>query len=626
MPREHRSFRTCGPTIFLAADIAPKSELDHSEQVGGHCSNSGAIFRFGAHADRRGFALQSMAFFWYNPFSGEKLSSQFINYLQARSFVADIRDTMVQSAAASAWVVMESFDAGITRLEQQNAEFKSIFDWRLSLIHDQQKVTNATLRTLAKLLRVPDIEKERLHLIEQAFLFYCSAAQDPDLFRDALDYLHRAESLKPQDYHVLHRIGLIHLQSGDPRFVDLAKAEQYLRRAAKYARADINGPHRKTNSPVLELDQRQTDDDETIVDEAARIIAVECFRLAAVACFVQEKYSDALFLAEDACKLVFPSLEESPPTYLEAAYIKAKALVALNRPDPVPQILEDIIEQAPVYALRIAFDFGQVEPVLGMLTKLRDSKVRESRSLWNNCRKFVRPASNEAFVLYRLNAELAKNTLIAALDAEPQLQMTWRRLVEQQQDRMLEVAQAHKQAREQLVRIIADKSAVQELLDKKRAEEESQNRKWLLKDNTELERLDEELSDLAPEGLEQLDAQKQALEAECRILSERLLEERKQSLEMQTVSSTEAPLMFSEDFLEMALDLCLGRTEISEAIFENVLGLSTDEASALVAALERRGFIATGQKSTPRKILVTLDETPVWQPPWLGCPRTRQRL
>jgi hypothetical protein len=567
-----------------------------------------------------------MSFFWYNPFSGEKLSSQFVNYLQARSFVNDVRETIVASAGASALAVIESFDAGINRLEQQSSNFKSVFDWRLSLVHDQQRIANTTLKNLAKLLRVPDFEKERLHLIEEGFRFYSRAAHDPDLYSDALDILHRAEALKPQDYHVLHRIGLIHLQSSDPRFIDLAKAEQYLRRAAKYARAELAACPANFDGAVAKLDQEFTDHDPLATNQTVAAVASECLRLAALACFVQEKYDDALNFAEDASNIIGPTAFEVPLALLEANYIKAKVLVALNRPESVPEILENIVEQAPTYAVRIVFDFGQIEPVHKMLTRLRDSKMQNAKSLWNDCRQFVRPGSKEAHTLYEINAELAKNTLIAAFDAEPRLETIWSSLVAQQQDRMLEVASEYKRERERLDRINEDGKEIEELLRQKHAEEQKQNRRWLFKGNTEMERIADDLLELAPEGPDQFDIQRKEQESKCEKLIVSLRDERKRSLEMQLGSSGKVSPLFSEDFLQMSCDLFVGRTEVTEKIFEDGLGLSADEASALMGEFESRRFVAPGQPGAVRKILVAIEENPVWWSPWLACPRTRERL
>jgi hypothetical protein len=66
-----------------------------------------------------------MAFFWYNPFSGEKLASQFMSYLQAGSFVGDVRRTIGESAAVVTSIVVDSLEKGLERLECQSSEFKT---------------------------------------------------------------------------------------------------------------------------------------------------------------------------------------------------------------------------------------------------------------------------------------------------------------------------------------------------------------------------------------------------------------------------------------------------------------------------------------------------------------------
>ena len=179
-----------------------------------------------------------MAFFWFNPFSGEKLSSQFVHYLQASNYVGDITSAITTSAAAGAVEqrraiehassqVVGSLRHGFDRLGKLNAELKSVMDWRLSVVADQQRVGNLLTRNVALLLRIPDSEKERENLVREGFRFYQNASIDADLYTDALDYLLRAEALKKQDYFVLHRIGMIYLHAPDAKVRDFPKAEDY---------------------------------------------------------------------------------------------------------------------------------------------------------------------------------------------------------------------------------------------------------------------------------------------------------------------------------------------------------------------------------------------------------------
>lgn len=133
-------------------------------------------------------------------------------------------------------IISEKFELGVKvlshKLSNINVNLLFIND-NLSLLIDQQKISNLLLENICELLRVPDCEKERQHSIELGLKFFVNAQNDEDMFDDALEELLKAERLMRQDYFVLHRIGLIYLYS--KAHFDPAKALDYFTKAAKYA-------------------------------------------------------------------------------------------------------------------------------------------------------------------------------------------------------------------------------------------------------------------------------------------------------------------------------------------------------------------------------------------------------
>lgn len=133
-------------------------------------------------------------------------------------------------------IISEKFELGVKVLSHKlsNINVNLIFiNDNLSLLIDQNKISNLLLENICELLRVPDSEKERQHSIELGLKFFVHAQNDEDMFDDALEELLKAERLMRQDYFVLHRIGLIYLYS--KAHFDPAKALDYFTRAAKYA-------------------------------------------------------------------------------------------------------------------------------------------------------------------------------------------------------------------------------------------------------------------------------------------------------------------------------------------------------------------------------------------------------
>ncbi len=360
-----------------------------------------------------------MAFFWFNPFSGEKLSSQFVHYLQASNYVGDITSAITTSAAVGAVEqrraieqassqVVGSLRHGFDRMAKLNTELKSVMDWRLSVVADQQRVGNLLTRNVALLLRIPDSEKERENLVREGFRFYQNASIDADLYTDALDYLLRAEALKKQDYFVLHRLGMIYLHAPDAKVRDLAKAEDYFRRAAKYALVE-NDPRAE---PLVRLLSGSVDaplDAQPLSGLTVRNLAAESLLRAAVACHVQEKFTEAAELAQRAFTVA--------PSLLEAVYTRALALGQSGDATEVPKLLARVIAQEPVYGIRAALDFATNPEAVTLLSRLKDRAVTRARHLLAGCKKAVVPGSAALPVLDSIASLTERNTLLDATDA-----------------------------------------------------------------------------------------------------------------------------------------------------------------------------------------------------------------
>lgn len=562
-----------------------------------------------------------MAFFWYNPFSGEKLASQFINYLQAASFVSDLRQTIAGSAVAATSIVVDSLEEGLERIERQSAEFRTAFDWRLSLIADQQQIANMLLKNIAVLLRVPDSEKQRLHFIEQGLRYYTSASRDPDLYADALDCLQKAEALKKQDYQVLYRLGLIHLQAGDPRFLDFSKAEQYFRRAAKYSLVDLD-PH------TIERSNDGSDAGGPNVEVLAHRICTDSLRLAAMSCYLQEKFDEAVSLADEASKprLLSSGLAWSPGC-LEAKYLRAKSLFALNQARNLPEILEGIFLAAPLYALRAALDFSHENSVMEFLSSLRDRKVHECLQVIEKCRTFVRPGTAEERGLHELQRLLAGNNLVGALTVEPRLEGVWVRLIHGQRDRLMKAARVVRDTNRKLRRCGRKWKRFQILAAKRADEEEVQRKRWFFKDKSEIHRLEALMQGIAPDGIAAIEARRDSLEKRFQKACALMAEERKRSLEMQEAFLRQEETSFSEDFITLCIDLMGEKKTVSQEFFQECLGLTPEESSALLNEFEHRKLIAPGERGKPRAVIVKFDAALLY---WVGIgvrmPRRRDRL
>jgi hypothetical protein len=475
------------------------------------------------------------------------------------------------------------------------------------------------MKNIAVLLRVPDSEKQRLHFIEQGLRYYSSAARDPDLYADALEFLKKAEALNKQDYQVLYRLGLIHLQASDSRFLDFPAAEHYFRRAAKYSLVDLD---------PYTIRQHNSSNGGNNAEFLAQKICTESLRLAAVSCYLQENFYSAAILADRAAQ---PKMLSSgltwPPSYWEAKYLKAKSLFALNQKRELPEILEDIFLACPLYAVRAALDFSHDNSVIEFLSNLRSTKINECLKVIAKCRTFARPGTAEDRSLHELEGLLAGNNLVGALTVEPRLEGIMVRLIHAQRDRLMKAVRVFRDANGKLRRCDKKLILFKNLAARRSDEDEAQRRKWFLKDNSELNRLEALMQGIAPDGIAAIEAKRESLEKQFQKAFAFLVEERKQSLSMQAafLRSPEAP--FSEDFITLCIDLIRERKSVTEELFQERMGLTPEESSALLREFENRGFIKRTTIGDPATVISKLDDAALyWNGIGLRMPRRRNRL
>ena len=347
-----------------------------------------------------------MANFVYNSHSGENDLSQWKSYLQQKEFSSDLTSAIhsqtrayqieiekaykalnssiddasrkqAQATVDAANVVIGKLDQGFSELSEQLSEINIsinqlgiMLDWRLSQMVDQQRISNLLLVNIALLLRIPDVQKERQYYIEQGFKHYKNAALDDDLYQDALENLLKAEKREKTDYIVLHRVGMIYLYSA--KITDLQKAEDYFRKAAKYAVVESDQNAQNVFN-ILAGDIGTNLAEQAVMPEAVKAIAAESYLQAGIACYAQGEFVDAVELSARAFGLM--------PSLLEAGFMKAKALAAGGTESEAADVLEAVIRSESFYAVKTTTD-GDLAPkpkVQALLVKLRDEYGQKAR-------------------------------------------------------------------------------------------------------------------------------------------------------------------------------------------------------------------------------------------------------
>jgi len=296
--------------------------------------------------------------------SSAKTSEKWQNWLVGAAIAADVERSISQG-------IGELNDSIVGEL----SEISRMMDWRASMVVEQQRLTNEFLENIVELLRIPDVQKERQYRIRQGLKHFRNAAKDISLYTDSLENLLEAEKIEKTDYLVLHYIGLIYLYSSAN--IDLPKAEEYFRRAAKYASVESDPDSERFVCMLLD---RSTHGDIQTENGIKRLTA-EIFFQAAVSCYAQAKCDDVLKLTEQSMT--------SCADISEAFLLRAKAFISLHQVDAAATVIEDLINRDPKCFLVVSKteDLITEEKISQLLTRMRDNAVSEARALLERCRQ-----------------------------------------------------------------------------------------------------------------------------------------------------------------------------------------------------------------------------------------------
>lgn len=382
-----------------------------------------------------------MASFYFNPFSKEHFLSQWQHHLQNKAYLTDLKialkdsvdsfenvsnrnvDQLIKTQLQNTSNIVgsiQSFSSEISENMLQVADkitktledLGGLFDWRMSQMLDQQKITNLLMKNIALLLRIPDFQKERQYYLEQGFKHYKNARNDPELYKDALNNLLKALELEPTDYLVLHRIGIIHLFQ--PEFLDVSKAEDYFRKAGKYAAAE------SYEDSVMISNLLRGDVSENLHEQKSEVkqikqIAAESFFQAGIACYIQGKFKEAIALSKKAYEL--------NPTLIEAKFNIAKFLTANNEVEDAIPIIYDLLSDK-LYALKISkdIDIASKSQITDLLFKYKEDTIKNASFLLSKCKLKDSQSNIEVInILNKIEKLINNNNLISGLSALDEL-------------------------------------------------------------------------------------------------------------------------------------------------------------------------------------------------------------
>lgn len=300
---------------------------------------------------------------------------------------------------------LQEISYGIGELRSELNDMASMLDWKLSLLVEQQRITNLLLGNISILLRIPDIQKERQYHIEQGIKFLKNAVFDNDFYDEALSNLLKAEKIEPTDFFALHRIGLIYMYS--TKHLELNKAEEYFKKAAKYAVAESNiGASVSVNFLAGDVNRNLKEQIPSV--DSIRLQAAESYLFAGRCCYIQGKLNEAAELARKGFILV--------PQLVEAGFTQAKALAANNNETQAAIVLEKVINTDRFYSLKVLSDLDLCPKtsIQLLLKKLQKEATEEATKILLKCKNLMISGSNATEYVEKIEHILNKNTYLTS--------------------------------------------------------------------------------------------------------------------------------------------------------------------------------------------------------------------
>lgn len=365
-------------------------------------------------------------------------------YLQADSFVQDVTGQIKRSGegistaisdstrqmVASNEALERSFGAGFDRVngtlewgfDRVSGELGALraeFSYGMGLLHDQMRIMNEALSGI--LDRLDQIHETLKHpLLTQARELSRRGFERlaRGLLPEALKDLHDSAERNKADFLVQYQIGKLYLYGRNEMdsVIDLPKAEERLRLAARYAQSEMRG-----------------------LPDAAKFCG-EAFLHASIACYAQSNNrllagdtADETAFLREMLDLAHKSIQ-AYPEIPEAFYHHAKYAALLGDGDTCVQSLKRAILMDRNYFLKVDAD-GDFDGVRESVLTLEDSLRNEAKATANAAYRGYRQGLDAILSgLYsdkrreadrdrqRIESYLARDTYFDYLDAQSETQ------------------------------------------------------------------------------------------------------------------------------------------------------------------------------------------------------------
>jgi len=362
--------------------------------------------------------------FFYNSDSDDSTLAQWGDYILNRSpryYVNNITDAIGRSTAAICGTLENGFSQVNAQLGAANEKLTEIneginnlhamLDWKTDLILEQQRISNVYMGNMARLLQIPDSQKQRGYHVEQGLVYLKNAIEEGTksaFYNDAIEEFWEAQAIEEKDFFTLHRLGLIHLNA--TAHLDVPKAENYFATSARYAKAFATAQPVNSQSILndknVEKSYNTVFTKQTLYEDAATslIYASRC-------CYILQRFAEGLAYAEEAYRLA--------PHAPEAGLQLAKMLAVTNNAAKAADILEKVIELNRYYSVKALADHDLISrpQIQARLNDIANRALKEAKGKYTECKNTIIPGSAARAELDAVQQSLGTNDFLGAKKA-----------------------------------------------------------------------------------------------------------------------------------------------------------------------------------------------------------------
>jgi hypothetical protein len=377
-----------------------------------------------------------MASFYIDRHSRESVTSQWIKHLQTNAYIRDIDSIVsqnrnelqltIQKASseqtkainqvcgtlndgfAEVTSHLKNINSNISELRGEISEMAAMLDWRLSMLIEEQRLTNQLLGHIAQLLRIPDSQKQRVYYIEQGLKYlknaYLEGISSP-FFIDAMEGFLEAEKIEKRDYITLNRIGQIYLYS--QKYLNIPLAQEYFLKSAREAMVEANAGGTTVSNHFMPSGNKAL----IYSQNPFKTAQAEAYLYASRTCYLQQKYSEAIELAGKSYQLI--------PEFVEAGFEQAKYLAANNQEGEAAQVLETVINKDRLYSIKTLNDkdLSSKLQILKLLERFQQTVISISNRELQECKNFLHSNSKASNVINEIQNNVSKNSFLSGMKA-----------------------------------------------------------------------------------------------------------------------------------------------------------------------------------------------------------------